>query len=272
MMLPLLCLAFVAHMQFTVGMIFPGSRFRPSRILSRLWDDESMSSMSRPHNSAQRFLMDETQRRPAPSMRADTRMMSCIPDQLPTLQFPGTCVEDSRLEAMCSERELSASKDCTDGSFCCYFPVSKGNFLIPQSIADNINAIAAIGFVRQQAQEPATQAPTQPPPPPETEAPTPEPTADPAPPPPPPAPVQVKAQLGDTCSGPNDCPDAGTSCFNGRCNCWATQGFSAEELWSCTEDHHCQVFFPGHVCRSSQLCNQFRGKLGFCQPLSSIKN
>ena len=95
-----------------------------------------------------------------------------------------------------------------------------------------MNAIAAVSFVKQhqQLQNPfVIMASTQSPPPPETEAPITEPV---------PAPVLeatatslLKAQLDDACSGVNDCSDAGTSCFRGRCNCWSTHGFSPEDTW-----------------------------------------
>ncbi|XP_055338926.1 uncharacterized protein LOC129588637 [Paramacrobiotus metropolitanus] len=222
----------------------------------------------------------------------------CRPDIFPTIKFAGTCHTLENLEE-CKELEISASKHCAEGAMCCYRSPSQGNKILkrlrkrknikkhhtPEHIFEQ--AAPAVPVEEQSSEKqqiPAmvvTDAPTEPPttPAPVTEPPTQPPTDAPTEPPttsteaatPAPVPEAPKAALGQSCSNNNECPDSGTTCMGGSCNCWWDEGNDAADVWACNTDRECQRKFPGHVCRPTQLCRQFPGRSGFCIPTGALR-
>ncbi|XP_055338920.1 uncharacterized protein LOC129588629 [Paramacrobiotus metropolitanus] len=232
---------------------------------------------------------------------------SCVPNMLPGLDEPGFCLSTKDLDNDCTDREVSASSDCNvmtfDGQWCCYVPPSMGNkqrkvmavvkASVPAQPASPVQqtsqpvlqaTTATPATVKQTPAAPVPQTPAPPPqtpapipqtpaPAPQTPAPTPQTPVPPPPPPPqtpPPAPApSADLGLNKPCNTVNDCPDSGTTCKNGRCNCWMDQGISAARTWSCSDDSTCRTLFPGHICRPTKLCPLIPPNTGYCMPLSA---
>jgi hypothetical protein len=201
----------------------------------------------------------------------------CSPVLFPNLK--GFCASTQELSRKCFNSDISESNDCTIGSdgsrWCCYHLSKERKTPTTKKVRSTRTAAPTtkkVGSTHTAAHptplreiHPVNQFAVL--------ASTPVPPRE-------PVTEQVKEELrpqraaaiGDPCNSVNDCPDPGTTCFNGKCTCWMSQGFSAAQTWACSSDPKCEKLFPGHVCRPTSLCRGIPGQTGFCTPRLALRS